>query len=358
MAIQCPECDGIEVKKVSLAYEEGTAIKNSKNKKTNSINSNSVMDSKSSEKTRLAQRLTPPPNPAYQPPGLLMELAVSTWSRDVKSVMAAKRKAYEEDYHKQKERYEKWERSFICLTCGHIFERERIESKNDIEDSQNLDLDKKQTPPVEVISSKNAESGGAHHQDSKTRSAYEVLGVSRMSSEGVIRLMYERNAAALKERIESGDQNATHELSIAKSAHEILSDPHRRQAYDNELDNTRVPTPVSKSGKSSSQIAFWGALSLVIIGMCISYFSPRSEDHNQPTPAGHNAYFEVLCKRVDHAVERVNKAVYERRSYDEHKAAIAHLVYVLRNFGESGYSREEQMARCPAVYDAAGLFIR
>lgn len=103
MAIRCPKCDGIEVKKVSLAYEEGTAIKNSRNNKTNSINSNSVMDGKSSEKTRLAQRLTPPPNPTYQPPGLLMELAVSTWSRDVKSAMAAKRPAQGEgdEHHEE-----------------------------------------------------------------------------------------------------------------------------------------------------------------------------------------------------------------------------------------------------------------
>ena len=64
------------------------------------------------------------------------------------------------------------------------------------------------------------------------RDYYEVLGVSRESTEGEVKKAFRRLARELHPDVNTHDPGSEERFKEAAEAYEVLSDPERRRTYD------------------------------------------------------------------------------------------------------------------------------
>ncbi len=72
---------------------------------------------------------------------------------------------------------------------------------------------------------------------------YTTLGLHRRCTEAQIRTAYRLLAKQLHPDVNGGDSDAGARMQALNLAHETLTDPERRRAYDSELAASRKPTP-------------------------------------------------------------------------------------------------------------------
>ena len=66
---------------------------------------------------------------------------------------------------------------------------------------------------------------------------YEILGVDRKASDDDIKAAYRKMVKMYHPDLHPNDANAAAKFKEINEAHEVLSDPKKRQAYDYELDH-------------------------------------------------------------------------------------------------------------------------
>ncbi len=67
------------------------------------------------------------------------------------------------------------------------------------------------------------------------KSAYEVMGLSERASQADIEAAFQTLKSAVDTRNDQGDPNAAMDLFNLKAAHDLLSNPERRERYDEQL---------------------------------------------------------------------------------------------------------------------------
>jgi S1-C subfamily serine protease len=108
-------------------------------------------------------------------------------------------------------------------------------------------------------------------------SLYEVLGVNRSSNAGHIERAYKQ----LREELEK-DPEGAERLTLVREAHEVLSDPRRRAAYDASLKSDEFLRP---EGRRMPSAVKWGPIAAIVVALLAGLwylFRPSGEAERIP----------------------------------------------------------------------------
>ena len=84
---------------------------------------------------------------------------------------------------------------------------------------------------------------------------YAMLGLDRRCTQAQVRAAYRLLAKRHHPDVNAGAGDAEEHARALNAAHEILSDPARRRAYDRDLDTAKAAVPAARAGKADRNIS-------------------------------------------------------------------------------------------------------
>ena len=124
------------------------------------------------------------------------------------------------------------------------------------------------------------------------RTLYEILGITRNARPHEVERAYQRRRAAMLEEAAAPDAR---EAALLQKAHEVLSDPARRDAYDASLDVPASALARARAARRRRAFAAGGAVAAVLaaLGIYSAWRGRHSEPRRDPAEIAQAASLAV-----------------------------------------------------------------